>query len=164
MTYCVGMKLDSGLVFMSDTRTNSGVDNISTFRKMYHWEQSDERIIAVMSSGNLATTQSVISQLEERNKAPEDRHNSLMEAPTMFYAVALTLAVAGAGHGVAVAMAWVYVGLRIIHSLVQVTSNHIPTRFAVFVLSTLAQAVLVLAAPGPHRESLAVQQVRQGTE
>ncbi|MBK9520323.1 MAG: MAPEG family protein [Rhodocyclaceae bacterium] len=75
-----------------------------------------------------------------------DNYNHLMEAPTMFYAVALTLAVAGAGHGVAVAMAWVYVGLRIIHSLVQVTSNHIPTRFAVFVLSTLAQAVLVALA------------------
>ncbi|MBP7080657.1 MAG: MAPEG family protein [Rhodocyclaceae bacterium] len=75
-----------------------------------------------------------------------DNYNHLMEAPTMFYAVALTLAVAGAGHGVAVAMAWVYVGLRIIHSLVQVTSNNIPTRFAVFVLSTLAQAVLVALA------------------
>ena len=75
-----------------------------------------------------------------------DNYNHLMEAPTMFYAVALTLAVAGAGHGVAVAMAWVYVGLRLIHSLVQVTSNHIPTRFAVFVLSTLAQAVLVALA------------------
>lgn len=75
-----------------------------------------------------------------------DNYNHLMEAPTMFYAVALTLAVAGGGHGVAAAMAWVYVGLRIIHSLVQVTSNHIPTRFAVFVLSTLAQAVLVALA------------------
>jgi len=84
LTYCVGMMLDRGLVLMSDTRTNSGVDNISTFRKMYHWEQTDERIIAVMSSGNLATTQSVISQLEERNKAPSERHNSLLEAPTMF--------------------------------------------------------------------------------
>jgi putative proteasome-type protease len=78
------MLLDKGLVLMSDTRTNSGVDNISTFRKMYSWNQPGDRIIAVMTSGNLATTQSVISQLQERNKAPEDRHNTLLEAPTMF--------------------------------------------------------------------------------
>ena len=84
MTYCVGMMLDRGLVLMSDTRTNSGVDNISTFRKMYHWEIPGERIIAVMTAGNLATTQAVISQLEERNKAPSERNNSLLEAETMF--------------------------------------------------------------------------------
>ena len=57
MTYCVGMMLDRGLVLMSDTRTNSGVDNISTFRKMYHWQVPGERVIAVMTAGNLATTQ-----------------------------------------------------------------------------------------------------------
>ncbi len=84
MTYCVGMMLDRGLVLMSDTRTNSGVDNISTFRKMYHWQIPGERVISVMTAGNLATTQAVISQLEERNKAPAERHNSLLEAPTMF--------------------------------------------------------------------------------
>jgi putative proteasome-type protease len=78
------MMLDRGLVLMSDTRTNSGVDNISSFRKMNHWEIPGERIIAIMTSGNLATTQSVISQLEERTKAPAERHNSLLEAPTMF--------------------------------------------------------------------------------
>ncbi len=84
MTYCVGMMLDRGLVLMSDTRTNSGVDNISTFRKMYQWSVPGERMISIMTSGNLATTQGVISQLEERNKAPGERHNSLLEAPTMF--------------------------------------------------------------------------------
>jgi putative proteasome-type protease len=84
VTYCVGMLLDRGLVLMSDTRTNSGVDNISVFRKMHHWEVPDERIVALMSAGNLATTQAVISQLEERNKTPAERHNSLLEAPTMF--------------------------------------------------------------------------------
>ncbi|MCJ2182976.1 proteasome-type protease [Novosphingobium sp. 1949] len=84
MTYCVGMMLERGLVCMSDTRTNSGVDNISTFRKMNHWEVPGERIITIMTAGNLATTQAVISQLEERNKAPSERHNSLLEAETMF--------------------------------------------------------------------------------
>jgi len=84
LTYCVGLSLDKGLVLMSDTRTNSGVDNISTFRKMFHWCVPGERIIAIMTAGNLATTQAVVSQLEERNKAPGERHNSLLEAPSMF--------------------------------------------------------------------------------
>ncbi len=84
VTYCVGMMLDRGLVLMSDTRTNSGVDNISTFRKMHHWSVPGERIIAIMTAGNLATTQSVISQLVERDKAPTERHNTVLEAPTMF--------------------------------------------------------------------------------
>ena len=84
MTYCVGLMLDRGLVLMSDTRTNSGVDNISVFRKMHHWSLPGERIVALMTAGNLATTQAVISQLEQRTKAPAERHNTLLEAPTMF--------------------------------------------------------------------------------
>ncbi|MBC2669340.1 peptidase [Novosphingobium piscinae] len=84
MTYCVGMMLDRGLVLMSDTRTNSGVDNISVFRKMFHWQVPGERMIAIMTAGNLATTQYVISLLEERTKAPQERQNSLLEAETMF--------------------------------------------------------------------------------
>lgn len=84
MTYCVGMVLDKGLVLMSDTRTNSGVDNISVFRKMFHWSVPGDRQITLMTAGNLATTQAVISQLEERNKAPCDRRPSILDAPTMF--------------------------------------------------------------------------------
>ena len=84
MTYCVGMMLDRGLVLMSDTRTNSGVDNISVFRKMFRWEVPGERIIAVMTAGNLATTQAVVSQLEERTKTPGERMNCLLSSPTMF--------------------------------------------------------------------------------
>ncbi len=83
------MLLDAGLVLMSDTRTNSGVDNISIFRKMYQWSVPGERIIAIMTAGNLATTQGVISQIEERNKTPAERHNSLLEAETMFQAATL---------------------------------------------------------------------------
>jgi putative proteasome-type protease len=82
------MVLDQGLVLMSDTRTNSGVDNISVFRKMFHWSKPGERIIAIMTAGNLATTQAVVSHLEERTKAPGDRHNSLLELPTMFQVAA----------------------------------------------------------------------------
>ena len=84
MTYCVALALEKGIVMMSDTRTNSGVDNISVFRKTFHWQVPGERIISVMTAGNLATTQSVISQIEERTKAPEDRRNSVLESATMF--------------------------------------------------------------------------------
>ena len=84
MTYCVGMLLNGGLVLMSDTRTNSGVDNVSVFRKMHSWSVPGERIITILTAGNLATTQGVISQIEERNKAHPERHNSLLEADTIF--------------------------------------------------------------------------------
>ncbi|SDI49291.1 proteasome-type protease [Aliiruegeria lutimaris] len=84
MTYCVGLLLDSGLVFMSDTRTNAGVDNISTYRKMQSWCVPGERFITLMTAGNLATTQSVVSLLEERSKAESDRNPSILEQPSMF--------------------------------------------------------------------------------
>jgi putative proteasome-type protease len=76
--------LERGLVLMSDTRTNSGVDNFSIFRKMFHWSVPGERIIAVMTAGNLATTQAVVSQLELGIRTGSDRRNPLMEADTMF--------------------------------------------------------------------------------
>ncbi|MBI1418905.1 MAG: peptidase [Limimaricola sp.] len=84
MTYCVGMRLDRGLLFMSDTRTNAGLDNISTYRKMFSFETPGERAITLLTAGNLATTQSVISMLEERTKAPGDRAPSILESPSMF--------------------------------------------------------------------------------
>jgi len=84
MTYCVGMQLNNGLIFMSDTRTNAGVDNISAFRKMFNFEAPGERCITLMTAGNLATTQAVISMLEERTKAPDNRSPSILEAPSMF--------------------------------------------------------------------------------
>ena len=89
MTYCVGLMLKCGLVFMSDTRTNSGVDNISTFRKMFIWEQKGERNITLMTAGNLATTQSVISLLDERSKEPAERNPGILEAKSMFQVATL---------------------------------------------------------------------------
>ena len=70
MTYCVGLSLNRGLVFMSDTRTNAGVDNFSVFRKMFTWSAPGDRVITMLTSGNLATTQAVVSLLDERMKAP----------------------------------------------------------------------------------------------
>jgi hypothetical protein len=74
-----------------------------------------------------------------------DNYNHLMEQPTLFYATCSVLCLAGQGDAAtAVALAWAYVGLRILHSLVQSTFNHVPTRFVVFVLSTLALAGLAI--------------------
>ena len=84
MTYCVGLRLNRGLVFMSDTRTNAGVDNFSMTRKMFTFEVPGERVITIMTAGNLATTQALISLLEERSKAREERDPSILHEPSMF--------------------------------------------------------------------------------
>ncbi|MGI9363671.1 MAG: peptidase [Rhizobiaceae bacterium] len=84
MTYCVGLKLSRGLVFMSDTRTNAGVDNFSKTKKMFTWEVPGERMITLMTAGNLATTQSLVSLIEERSKAPADRSPTILHEPSMF--------------------------------------------------------------------------------
>ncbi|MFL6693128.1 MAG: peptidase [Ramlibacter sp.] len=67
MTYCVGIKLDAGLVFLSDSRTNAGVDHISTFRKMIVYERPDDRFMVLLTAGNLSISQSVreILQVEQ---------------------------------------------------------------------------------------------------
>ncbi|MFQ1701020.1 peptidase [Loktanella agnita] len=84
MTYCVGMRINRGLVFMSDTRTSAGVDNFSVSRKMFTWTVPGERKITIMTAGNLATTQAMISLLEERSKSAEDRDPSILREQTMF--------------------------------------------------------------------------------
>ena len=67
MTYCVGIKLDAGLVFLSDSRTNAGLDQISTFRKMMVYEKPGDRFMVLLSAGNLSISQSVreILQVEQ---------------------------------------------------------------------------------------------------
>jgi putative proteasome-type protease len=65
MTYCVAMRVNDGLVFLSDTRTNAGVDQISTFRKMSVFEKPGERVLVLMSAGNLAISQAVCQELNE---------------------------------------------------------------------------------------------------
>ena len=84
MTYCVGLKLDSGLLYLADTRTNAGVDNVSNVRKLRSWDVPGDRTITLMSAGNLATTQAVIAWLEERNKIPSERDPTILTAPSMF--------------------------------------------------------------------------------
>lgn len=83
MTYCVGMLMEAGLVFLSDTRTNAGVDQINTFRKMSVFEQPGERVMVLLSAGNLAITQAVVSLLFERQGKEGE---SLLTAPNLFEA------------------------------------------------------------------------------
>jgi putative proteasome-type protease len=90
MTYAVALKMDRGLVFMSDTRTNAGVDNISTFRKMFTWTDEGDSVVTLLTAGNLATTQAVVSLIDERMKAPSDRAPSILGLPSM-YQVARTV-------------------------------------------------------------------------
>ena len=91
MTYCVGLKLDRGLVMAADTRTNAGLDNISTFRKLQTFEVPGERVFMLTSAGNLAVTQAVVAMLEEKFDHPddEDTNGSLKTATNMFQAAKL---------------------------------------------------------------------------
>lgn len=84
MTYCVGLRLNRGLVFMADTRTNAGLDNISTYRKLFSWQDEGNSVITLLTAGNLATTQAVVSLIEERMKAPGERSPSILTLPSMF--------------------------------------------------------------------------------
>lgn len=84
MTYCVALKLDAGMVFLSDTRTNAGLDNIAKFKKMFTWEVSGERCITMQTAGNLAITQAVISLLQENIDHPENGFETILSAPSMF--------------------------------------------------------------------------------
>jgi putative proteasome-type protease len=83
MTYCVGLMLDAGLVFASDSRTNAGIDQVSSFRKMKVFERPGNRVIVILSSGNLSMTQNAITLLERREKKPE-LGPSVRDATSMF--------------------------------------------------------------------------------
>ena len=90
MTYCVAIKLNAGLVFLSDSRTNAGIDHVSTFRKTTVFEKPGERVLVLLTAGNLAATQSVCSLLNDdvqrgseqcqpdsqptRGETPESKH------------------------------------------------------------------------------------------
>lgn len=83
MTYCVGVLLKQGLVLASDSRTNAGVDNFATFCKMTVFERPGDRVLVLLSSGNLAGTQAVISVLKQRGDVPDGPPN-VWTARTMF--------------------------------------------------------------------------------
>src|SRR5512139_2684963 len=91
MTYCVGILLEEGIVMASDSRTNAGVDNFATFCKMTVFERSGDRVIVLLSSGNLAGTQAVINVLKQRGDV-EGGPPNLWTARTMFDATMLVSA------------------------------------------------------------------------
>lgn len=101
--------------------------------------------------------------LDEKAQWPAHNYIHLVEQPTLFYAIALALALLGQGDGINATIAWIYVGLRIAHSLVQATFNKVAIRFALFVLSTFALMALTLhagmaiwhAQPAPLVQSVA---------
>jgi len=86
MTYCVGIRLDAGLVFMSDSRTNAGLDQISTYRKMMIYERPGDRFMVLLSAGNLSVSQSVreILQVEKVDRGVDEPALTIWNATSMF--------------------------------------------------------------------------------
>ncbi|GAB6053296.1 proteasome-type protease [Magnetospira thiophila] len=92
MTYCVALFLDEGLVMLADTRTNAGVDNISKYSKTYTWEKPGERVIVLMTAGNLAITQAVTNLIEEGlppSDDPDGALETMLNVPSLFQAARL---------------------------------------------------------------------------
>ncbi|GLS87929.1 peptidase [Cypionkella aquatica] len=84
MTYCVGLLLNAGMVLLSDTRTNAGLDNIAIYRKMFHFEQPGERVISIVTAGSLSVTQTTLARLREAIDDPDSTEStSILKAPTM---------------------------------------------------------------------------------
>jgi putative proteasome-type protease len=88
MTYCVGIKLKAGLVLLSDTRTNAGIDNIARFRKMFVHEAPGERVVALMAAGNLGVTQGVVNRVEMaiRSGRVDPEIESILNCETLYRA------------------------------------------------------------------------------
>lgn len=86
MTYCVALKTDAGLVALSDTRTNAGVDNISRYRKSFTWEVPGERAICLMTAGNLSITQGILTRIGEAIHRAEsgEQIETILNAHSMF--------------------------------------------------------------------------------
>ena len=85
MTYCLALRLDEGLIFLSDTRTNAGIDNVGTYRKLHVLQPAPDRLFVLQSAGNLATTQQVLDVIERDLDEPGD-HESLATVGHLFEA------------------------------------------------------------------------------
>ena len=116
---------------------------------MFFWMYAT-RVPAILKSGMKMDPQvpsgDLMKQLPARVRWKADNYNHLLEQPTMFYAVALTLALLDAGNGLNTALAWCYVGMRVVHTLVQTMGNVIMLRFGVFVFGSLFLVALVVRA------------------
>ncbi len=84
MTYCVGLLLDAGMVLLSDTRTNAGLDNIAVYRKTFVFEEPGEKVVVLLSAGSLSVTQTTIARLEEAISDSQDATvETILNVPTM---------------------------------------------------------------------------------
>lgn len=84
MTYCVGLLLNAGMVLLSDTRTNAGIDHISTYQKMHNFEVPGERVLSILTAGNLSVTQTAMARLREAIDDPDaTEETSILKARTM---------------------------------------------------------------------------------
>ena len=85
VTYCLAMRLEEGLVFLSDTRTNAGVDDVGTYRKLHVFRPAPDRLFVLQSAGNLATTQEVLDRIAA-DLAARREHESLATVEHLFEA------------------------------------------------------------------------------
>jgi putative proteasome-type protease len=87
MTYAVALRLEQGLVFAADTRTNAGVDNIAQYKKLQLWKRPGDRVLVLLSAGNLAVTQAIVGLLNEHaNEEVDDESLTLLNSPNMYRA------------------------------------------------------------------------------
>ena len=89
MTYCIALNLRDGMVFLSDTRTNAGMDNFSRAKKLHTWQVQGERCIVIQSAGNLGVTQAVVSELNEMIDRGDTNAETMLNTPTLFSAAQL---------------------------------------------------------------------------
>jgi putative proteasome-type protease len=92
MTYCVALRLDRGLVFAADTRTSAGTANVAQYRKLHYWRKTGERVIVLLSAGNLSVTQSVVSLLNEQlGQESAEGQSNLLTVPSLYRAARLVV-------------------------------------------------------------------------
>jgi putative proteasome-type protease len=84
MTYAVALSLERGLVFAADTRTNAGIDNIAQYRKLHFWRKTGDRVIVLLTAGNLAITQAVVSLINEQLESDDPEKQTMYKATSMF--------------------------------------------------------------------------------
>jgi hypothetical protein len=113
-----------------------------------YWTRMPEMSRAKLSEADLSTLNQakLDALLPPHVQWKAYNYNHLHEAPTVFYAVALVLALVGQGDGVSALLAWIYVALRIVHSLIQATTNRVMRRFAVFAVSSVVLMALIVRA------------------
>ncbi|MDX1496935.1 MAG: MAPEG family protein [Salinisphaeraceae bacterium] len=144
------MELSTGVVTGIDTAILQPVIALVVWSMVMWLWMYITRIPAIQKSKMQLDPEAVngvqMSTLPAKVRWKADNYNHLMEQPTIFYATAISLALLGAGSGINLTLAWAYVGLRVVHSLVQALVNKIEVRFGIFALSSLVLIGLIFNA------------------